>query len=384
MKELKEIYLDHASTTPTDPRVLKEMLPYFSEKYGNPEVPHTKGKEALMAIDRARETIAKILNCRDSEIIFTGSATEANNLVIFGLAGASKKGTHIITSTIEHSSVRHPCDKLEEEGWEITRLKADKEGFVSPADLEKAITPQTALVSIMHANNEIGTIQPIEELGEICQKHNIPFHTDSCQTAGTHDLDVKKLKVDALTINGGKIYGPKGVGALYIKRGTPIEPIIYGGNHERGLRAGTHNTPGIIGLAKALELVQKEKDKENKRLSKLRDTMIEGILKNIPASILNGSKEKRLPGNINVTIPGIDAQELLLHLDQKDIYASSGAACTLGKNSPSNTLIAIGIPKKEVFSSIRISLGKQNTASDIEDAIKIMSDVCSKLRKRKP
>lgn len=382
---MQTIYLDHASTTYTDPRVLEAMLPFFSEKYGNAEAPHGKGKEAMIAIDSSRETIAKLLNCRASEIIFTGSATEANNLTIFGIAKASEKKEpgHIIISSIEHSSIQQPCNELEKEGWKITRLKVDKEGFVNPKNLEEAITPQTVLVSVMHANNEIGTIQPAAELGEICKKHKVPFHIDACQTAATQDLNTQKLNADLLTLNGGKIYGPKGVGALFVKRGIKLKPLIFGGKHERGMRAGTHNTPGIVGLAKALELVQKEKDKENRRLSLLRDKMMENLLKNIPGSKINGSRELRLPNNINITFPGINSQELILHLEQEGICVSTSAACTLGTTTPSSTLLAISLPKKDILSSIRISLGKINTEKEIITATKKITLVYKKLRNKK-
>ena len=378
---MKEIYLDHASTTYTDHQVLEAMMPYFSEKYGNPESLHSKGKEALIATDNARETVAKILNCRPSEIIFTGSCTEANNLAIFGIARASKeKGKHLITSAIEHSSVRMPFQKLEQEGYAVTYIQANNEGFINPQDIEVAINPKTALVSIMHANNEIGTIQQIKEIGEICKKHNIPFHTDAAQTASSLSLDTQALNVDSLSLNASKIYGPKGVGALYIKKGTPIEAIIYGGTHEFNLRAGTHNTAGIIGLAKALELAQAHKEEENKRLNTLQDLLITGILNNIPNSTLNGPRENRLPNNISITIPNINSQELMLHLDEAGICISSGAACNIGTAKPSPTLIAIGLSKDELHSSIRLSLGKINTEEDINYTIEKLTTICHHLR----
>ena len=365
----KEVYFDHAATTYLDPRVLEVMLPYFGEKYGNASSSHTKGKEALVAIDDAKEIFAKILNCRASEIIFTGSATEANNLAIFGIAKATPQKNHIIISSIEHSSIYEPCKELEQNGYKITKLPVDKNGIVSPEDLEKEISPQTALVSIIHGHHEIGTIQPISELGKICKKHNVPFHTDACQTACSHTLDTKKLNIDLMTINGSKIYGPKGIGALYVNKSIQIKPLILGGQQEEGLRAGTENTANIVGFAKALELAQKEKESENKRLTKLRDKLIRQLLKNIPGSYLNGHPEKRLPNNINITIPGINTQELILYLDEAGIFVSSGASCEIGTAKPSPALIAIKIPKKDLFSSIRITLGKRTTEEEIDYAI---------------
>lgn len=380
---MKEIYLDHASTTYTDPQVLEAMLPFFSEKYGNPQSHHKKGKEALIAVDNAREIIAQILNCRASEIIFTGSCTEANNLAILGIARAqakANKGNHLITSAIEHSSVRMPFQKLEQEGYTVTYIQPDNEGFINPQDIENAITKETVLVSIMHANNEIGTIEPISEIGKICQKHGIPFHSDAAQTASSLSLDTQALNLDSLSLNGSKIYGPKGVGALYVKKGTPIEAIIYGGSHEYNLRAGTHNTAGIVGMAKALELVQKNKEQENERLRKLQNLLIDGILEKIPDSKLNGPRENRLSNNISITIPEINSQELMLHLDEAGIYVSSGAACSLGTVKPSATLIAIGLDQNSLHSSIRLSLGHQNTAEDINYATEKLTTSCLHLR----
>lgn len=382
------IYLDHAAATYTDPRVLEAMLPYFSEIYGNAESHHQQGKASLIAIDQARETIAKILNCRENEIFFTGTATEANNLAIFGTIKANeraaqaknKKTTHLVTSTIEHSSVRVPFEKLQEEGHEVTWLTVDKYGLVNSVELEKAIRPDTILVSIMYANNEIGTIEPIKEIGEICRKHKVLFHTDACQIAGTTNLDTQELNIDLLTINASKIYGPKGVGLLYIKKDTPIEPIIYGGTHERGIRAGTHNVPNIVGMAKALELVQQEKDTENTRLTKLRDKLIKAILEKVPDCNLNGHPTKRLPNNVNITFEGINAQELMLHLDEAGIYVSTGSACNVGTFKASPVLMAIGLPLKNVHSTIRMSLGKKTTETDIDYVIETLPKIIEKMR----
>ncbi len=378
----RKIYLDHASTTYTDDEVLASMLPYFSEKYGNAESLHEKGKEALVAIDNSRETVAKYLNCRSSEIIFCGTATEANNLAIFGAARANKnKGNHLITTKIEHSSVEEPFKQLEKEGFEVTFLDVDKEGFINPEDVKKALTSKTILVSIMYANNEIGTIEPIEEIGKILKNHPTYFHTDACQAAGVETLNTQKLNLDLMTLNGSKIYGPKGIGVLYVKRGTNIRPIIYGGTHEYNLRGGTHNTPNIVGFAKALELIEKNKKKENLRLISLQNKLINGLLNKIPNSYINGSLKKRLPNNINITIKGINAQECLLHLDEQGIFASTGSACNIGKDKPSNVLKAIGLNDKDLFSTLRLTIGKRTTEEDILYILEVLPKLVKKLRK---
>ncbi len=377
-----EIYLDHASTTYTDPRVLNAMLPFFSEKYGNPESHHKKGKQSLIALDQARETVAKILNCRESEIIFTGSATEANNLAIFGIAKANlQKGKHLITSRFEHSSVRLPFQQLEKEGFEVTWLDIDSDGFVKIDQLKKALRKDTTFVSIMHANNEIGTIQDVAEIGKICRSNSTIFHTDSAQTAGFLSLNTQELNVDLMTLNSSKIYGPKGIGSLYVKKGTKIAPLIYGGGHEKGLRAGTHNVAGIVGFAKALELVQQEKEEENERLEKLRDKLIESLLTKIPSAKLNGSLTNRLPNNANISIPEVDSQNLMLLLDEAGIYVSTGSACSTGESKPSETLKAIGLPQDKIHSSIRLSLGKRNTEADIDYVIEILPEIVKRLQK---
>ncbi len=378
-----QIYLDHASTTPLDPKVLKAILPYFSEKYGNPESLHEKGKEALIAVDDARETIAKFLNCRSREVIFCGTATEANNLAIFGTARANKdKGNHLITTKIEHSSVTEPFKQLEKEGFKVTYLDVDNEGFVNPEDVARALTPKTTLVSIMYANNEIGTIEPIKKIGRILAQHKAYFHTDACQAVGVESLDTKALNLDMMTINGSKIYGPKGIAVLYIKRDTKIEPLIHGGMHEFNMRAGTHNTPAIVGFAKAFDLIQK--NKKNAHITKLRDKLIEGLLSKIPRSHINGPKGKtishRLPNNINITIKSINAQEAVLHLDDAGIFVSTGSACKMGTPSPSNTLKALGLPRPQTLSTLRITLGKTTTEKEIDYVIRTLPKIIENLR----
>ncbi|MFA6917596.1 MAG: cysteine desulfurase family protein [Candidatus Gracilibacteria bacterium] len=387
----KKIYLDYAATTPTDPEVLKTMLPYFSKIYGNPESLHSIGLEAKQAADTARNTIAEYLNCNTSEIVFTGSGTESNNLAIIGTARANKaKGDHLITSKIEHPSVLNTFKYLEKEGFKVTYLNIDKEGFIDLKQLENSITKKTILVSIMFANNEIGTIEPIEETAKICHKNNIIFHTDACQVVEYLKLDIKKLNIDLLTINGSKIYGPKGTGLLFIRKGTKIEPIFKGGNQEHGIRAGTHNIPGIVGLAKAFEIAQKNCEKESERSSKLRDYFIENILKKIPDTILNGpichSRENgnlRLPNNINISIPKIEGKDLLLQLDHHNICVSTGSACNSGKNDTSHVLSAIGQTPELAKSSIRISLGKYTTKEELDYVLEIFPKIVEKLKNNK-
>lgn len=388
------IYLDHAATTPVDPEVLKAMLPYFSEEYGNAESLHTKGQNARIAVDNSRETIAKILKCSDSEIIFTSGGTESNNLAIFGTVQAnSKKGRHLITSSIEHSSVRGPFTKLEEEGYEVTWLKVDKGGLIDPAEVAASIRPDTILVSIMYANNEIGTIEPIAEIGKICRDKGVIFHTDACQALDSCNLDVEKLNTDLLTLNASKIYGPKGAGALYVKRGTAIKPLTLGSSAENGLRAGTHNVPGIVGLAKALELATENQTQKNSKLINLRNTLIKGILEKVPGANLNGPNPfhctcpspcscPRLPNNTNFTFPGIEGQDLLLQLDNVGIYISTGAACTVRTAHPSNVLRALGISTELIQSSVRLTLGKNTSEKDIECVLEVLPDLILKMRKR--
>lgn len=378
----KKLYLDYASTTPVHPDVLEAMLPYFSEHFGNPESLHSFGIEAKQAVDKAREQVAKFLNSKSSEIIFCGSATEANNIAIIGFCKANKhKGSHLITCKIEHPSVLNTFKHLEkEEGFRVTYLDVDHDGFISLEQLKSAITKDTILVSIIAANNEIGTIQPIEEIGEICKKHDVAFHTDACQLAEYFQLNVEKLNATLLTINGSKLYGPKGIAALYIKQSTKILPIIFGGEHEHGLRSGTHNVPGIVGLGKACEIASHNRDKEVKRLTPLRNRLIKGFLKTIPNSALNGSQINRLPNNINITIPNIESKELLLHLDEARLCVSAGSACGSGKNTPSHVLKALGLKDELCRSSIRISLGLYTTDEDIDYILEKLPKIVERLR----
>ncbi|MBS3091067.1 cysteine desulfurase [Candidatus Pacearchaeota archaeon] len=376
----KEIYLDYAATTPLDPQVLKEMLPYFSEKYGNPSSMHEKGLEAKQAIEDSRKTIAKILNCNPGEIIFTSSGTESINLALKGIAFANKdRGNHIITSKIEHHVVLDTCKYLESQGFRVTYLDVDKYGLVNPFDVANAITGRTILISIMYSNNEIGTIQQIEEIGIIAKSRKVLFHTDACQS-GLLDLDIKKLGVDLLTMNGSKIYGPKGSGILYIKEGIKITPLLHGGGQENKLRSGTENVPGIIGFAKALELIQKDKEKESKRLIELRDYLIKELLE-IPKTRLNGSTDKRLPNNVNITFFGVEGEAMVNQLSDLGIYISTGSACDSKKEESSHVLRAIGLSAKNAQDIVRFSLGKYTKEEDINYVIKAVKEIVSKLRK---
>ena len=342
---------------------------------------HDAGLAAKDALDSAREKIAKILNCSPNEIIFASGGTESINLAIKGIAFASS-GRHIITSKIEHHAVLHTCEYLEKNGFDVTYLNVDKYGLVNPKDVEKAIRDDTILITIMYANNEIGTIEPMEEIGRIAKKHSIPFHTDACQ-AGLLDLDVKKLNVDLMTLNSSKIYGPKGVGLLYKRKGIVIEPIVHGGGQEFGLRSGTENLPGIVGFAKALELMQKNKSKESKRLIALRDKLIKGLLK-IPKAFLNGHPAKRLANNVNVSILDIEGEAVLLHLNEKGICASTGSACTAKSLEPSHVITSLGLPYEAAHGSLRFSLGKYTTGKDIDAVLKYLPEIVKNLRLLSP
>ncbi len=394
---MPQIYLDHAATTPLDPRILKKMLPFLKEEFGNPSALYRLGRQPLKAIGEARKTIAEIFGCSAQELIFTGSGTESDNLAILGAARANKKfGNHIITTKIEHHAVLNPCAYLQDqEGFKVTYLDVDKDGFVSPEQVIKAITPQTILVSIMYANNEIGTVEPIAEIGKAIQKLKIVncklkilFHTDACQAAGALDLDINRLHVDLMTINGSKIYGPKGVGVLYKKRDVKIHPLILGGGQEFNLRSGTENVAGIVGLAEALSLVQKDKEKENKRLIELRNYFWQKIQKNISKIKLNGPaidvNLKRLPNNLNFSVLDIEGEAMLLYLDEKGIQASTGSACTSQSLEPSHVLLAIGRPHAIAHGSLRFTLGHSTTKKDIDYVLKALPPIVSKLRDMSP
>ena len=378
---MRKVYFDHSATTSVDPRVVEAMLPFLYEKYGNPSSIHSFGRETKVALEEAREAVAEFLKVRAADIYFTSGGTESDNLAIKGVAYELKhKGNHIITSKIEHHAVLHSCEALEKEGFEITYLNPDKYGMVHPESVEKAITKNTILISIMHANNEVGTINPIEEIGKIAQSKGIIFHTDAVQTFGKLPLNLSKLPIDLMAISGHKIYGPKGIGALYIRKGVRLAQLMHGGGHERNRRAGTENIPGIIGLAKAVELRKQSFKKENELVKKLRVRLAEGIAKEIPRAILNGHPEQRLAGHLNLSFQGIEGEALLLSLDLKGIAASSGSACTSGSIDPSHVLLAMGVKPELARSSIRFSLGKDNTEEDVDYTLQILPEIVNRLR----
>jgi len=381
----KKIYLDYAATTPVDPRVVKAMLPYFSEKFGNTMSLHSFGQEAKEALEESREVIADLMGAKPKEIIFTSSATESNNTALKGIAFANrKKGNHIIISPIEHDCVIESAKWLESQGFEVTRLKVGKFGLVDPADVQKAIKKDTILVSIMHANNEIGTIEPIEEIGKICRERNVYFHTDAAQSFGKIPIDVNKMNIDLMTVSSHKTYGPKGAGALFVRGGTKIEPIIHGGGHESGLRSSTVNVPAIVGFAEAARICQREMRREAEKLTKLRDKLIKGVLKKIGGSHLNGHPKKRLPNNANFWFKGVEGESIVMHLDLLGIAVSSGSACSSKSLAPSHVLLAIGLRPEQAYGSLRLSLGRWTKEKDINYVLDVLPKVVKRLREISP
>lgn len=381
---MRRIYLDYSATTPMLPEVLEAMKPYFYEKFGNPSSICFFGKEAKNAIDEARELIASFINADPQEIYFTSGGTESNNFALKGIAYANDKKNHIITSSIEHHAILEPAKFLEKQGYSVTYLPVDKYGLVNPIEVKKAITDKTLLISIMHANNEIGTIQPIEEISKIAKEKNVLFHTDAVQTLGHIDIDVKKMGVDLLSCSAHKVYGPKGVGFLYIKKGTKINPLLHGGDQEMRKRASTYNTAGIIGFAKAIEIAKKEMGKEFEKLTLLRDRLINGILNNIDKSFLNGHPTKRLPNNVNISFEYIEGESIVLNLDFLGICCSTGSACTSSKLMSSHVLLAIGVNPEVAHSSLRFTLGKYTTKEDIDYVIENLPKIVNKLRAMSP
>jgi len=377
--------MDYAATTPVDPRVVKAMLPYFSEKFGNTMSLHSFGQEAKEALEESREVIADLMGAKPKEIIFTSSATESNNTALKGIAFANrKKGNHIIISPIEHDCVIESAKWLESQGFEVTRLKVGKFGLVDPADVKKAIKKDTILVSVMHANNEIGTIEPIEEIGKICRERNVYFHTDAAQSFGKIPIDVNKMNIDLMTVSSHKTYGPKGAGALFVRGGTKIEPIIHGGGHESGLRSSTVNVPAIVGFAEAARICQREMRREAEKLTKLRDKLIKGVLKKIGGSHLNGHPKKRLPNNANFWFKGVEGESIVMHLDLLGIAVSSGSACSSKSLAPSHVLLAIGLRPEQAYGSLRLSLGRWTKEKDINYVLDVLPKVVKRLREISP
>lgn len=378
------IYMDNSATTPVRKEVAEEMIPYLTENFGNPSSIYDPGKTSKNAVEDARKKVAHAIGAEENEIYFTSGGTESDNWAIKGIAFANKsKGKHIITSAIEHHAVLHTCEWLESQGFEVTYLPVDKYGMVGPEDLKNAIRNDTILISIMLANNEIGTIQPVEEIGKIARKNRIYFHTDAVQAIGHVPIDVRKMNIDLLSLSGHKFRGPKGCGALFIKKGTKIETLLHGGAQERKRRAGTENVPAIVGLGKAIELATGEIEESNKTLLALREQLIKGLLK-IPKTHLNGHPAERLANNVNVTFEYIEGESLLLLLNSKGIYASTGSACNSTSLEPSHVLTACGVPHEIVHGSLRLSLGNMNTEKDVDRVLEALPEIVQKLRNMSP
>ncbi|TDT61996.1 cysteine desulfurase NifS [Fonticella tunisiensis] len=385
MDSKRIVYMDHAATTYVKPEVLEAMLPYFTEQFGNPSSVYTLGRKSRSAIEEAREKVAKAIGALPEEIYFTGGGSEADNWAIKGAAFANRaKGNHIITSKIEHHAILNTCEFLEKQGFEVTYVSVDENGVIDLEELKNSITDKTILISIMFANNEIGTIQPIEEIGRIAKERGIIFHTDAVQAIGNVEINVKDMNIDMLSLAAHKFYGPKGVGALYVRKGIRIENLIHGGGQERKRRGGTENLPGIVGLGKAIELATADIEGHNARIRALRDRLLNGILEKIPYTKLNGHPEKRLPGNINVSFKFIEGEGLLLLLDQSGIYGSTGSACSSGSLDPSHVLLAIGLPHEIAHGSLRLSLGDKNTEEDVDYVLDVLPKIVQRLRDMSP
>jgi cysteine desulfurase len=382
---MKQIYLDYAATTPADPAVVQAMLPYFHDAFGNPSAIYSYGQEAKNAVEEARAKVARLVGARDDEIVFTGSGTEADNFALKGIAFANKsKGNHIITSSIEHHAVLESCKFLGKMDFKITYLPVDGYGMVDPQDVKKAITGKTILISVMHANNEIGTIQPVGEISMVAKEAGVYFHTDAVQTVGHIPADVKELGVDLLAMSAHKLYGPKGVGLLYIKKGTIIMPFLNGGAQERGWRASTENVPGIVGFGKAAELAVLETDSEGARITRLRDKLITGIQKNIDHIRLNGHPVQRLPNNVNISVEFVEGEAMCLNLDMSGICISTGSACSSTSLEASHVLLAIGLDPVKAHGSLRFTLGKWTTDEEIDKVLETLPRIVAKLRAMSP
>lgn len=376
-------YFDNAATTRVKKEVLDEMLPYFNEKYGNPSSLYSIGRASKKAIEEARKKVASLINCNPNEIYFTGCGSESDNTIIKGIAYTNrKKGRHIITSQIEHPAVLHTCQALEKQGFEVTYLKVNREGFINIEELRSSIRNDTILISIMFANNEIGTIQPIEMIAKIAKMYNIIFHTDAVQACGNVSIDVKRMGIDSLSLSGHKLYAPKGIGALYVRNGIEFEKFMDGGHQEKNKRAGTENVAGIVGLGKACELAKVNLESHMRHLKGLRDYFISQVKEKIENAVLNGGMENRLPGNANFSFIGVDGEALLLNLDAKGICASAGSACTSGSSEPSHVLSSIGLSNELAHSSLRVTFGEDNSKEDVDYLIENLCEIVQKLRKR--
>ena len=382
---MRKVYFDNAATTRVKDEVIEEMNKYYGELYGNPSSIYNFGQLSKKAVESSREKVARLINSKAGEIYFTGGGSEADNWAVKGILSANeKKGNHIITTKIEHHAILHTCEYLEKKGVEVTYLDVDEDGLIDLEQLENSIKDNTLLITVMFANNEIGTIQPIKEIGDIAKKHDIYFHTDAVQAVGNEKIDVEEMNIDLLSLSAHKIHGPKGVGALYIKKGIKIHNLIHGGAQEKKLRAGTENVPGIIGLGKAADIAYNNFDQKKEKLTSLRDRLIEKIEKEIPNARLNGHREKRLPGNVNFAFKYIEGESLLLYLDMEGISASSGSACTSGALDPSHVLMSIGLPHEIAHGSLRLSLSDYNTVEDVDYTVEKLITVVKRLRQMSP
>jgi cysteine desulfurase len=383
---MQRIYLDHNATTPVEPEVLDAMLPYFSGDYGNASSIHTFGQKARSAVETAREHVATLIGARPQEIVFTSGGTEADNHAIFGIAEAAKVPAHIITTAIEHEAVLNTCQALEKRGVSVTYLPVDTEGQIDPSALRENLKlhPETALITVMHANNELGTVQPLEEIGRIASEADVYFHTDAVQSAGKVPIDVNAMKIDLLSLSGHKFYAPKGIGALYIRGGTRLRQLLYGGHHQRGFRPGTENVAGIVGLGKAAQIARALLAADAKRISALRDTLEQSLLQRVPDSRANGAGARRTPNTTNITSHGIEGEALVIALDLKGLACSTGAACSSGAVEPSHVLTALGLPAEEARASLRFSLGRHTSAADVDFALQAIPAAVAQLRELSP
>ncbi len=378
---MKRIYMDYAATTPVDPRVRKAMEPYWSDRFGNPSSIHSFGQETLETVEDSRKAVAALIGVKPSGIVFTSGGTEANNTAIKSVSYAlQEKGNHIITTTFEHHAILHPCEFMKSQGFDVTFIPVGENGIVDPADIEKAITPKTILISVMHANNEVGTIQPISEIGAIARKRSIIFHTDAVQTCGHIKIDPEEMGIDLLSLSAHKFYGPKGVGALYIRKGIPFLPFMHGGGQEGGRRSSTHNVPGIVGLGKAAEIAQQEMETEYKRISRFRDRLLDRIFQQIEDVHLSGDREKRLPNNINISVKHVEGEALLMNLDLEGIAASTGSACSAGSQEPSHVLTALGLSRELARGSLRLTLGRFTTEEEVDRVSDVLTRAVDHLR----
>jgi len=382
---MRRIYLDHAATTPVRPEVVEAMSPYFADAFGNPSSIHSYGQEARGAMEEARTAVAELIGARSQEIVFTSGGTEADNHALKGFARANQhRGNHIITTSIEHHAVLEVCKYLERGGFTVTYLPVDKYGLADPDDVRKAITSQTILISVIHASNEVGTIEPVEEIGKIARQAGVCLHADAVQTVGHMPVNVDKLNVDLLSISAHKLYGPKGTGALYVRKGTKLVPLVHGGAQEKGRRAGTENVPSIVGLGKAAQLAGQEMSEEADRLVHLRDRLINGLMEKIEDISLNGHPARRLPNNVNVNIDFVEGESMLLNLDLEGICASTGSACSSASLEPSHVLLALGLPPEQAHCSLRLTLGRGSTEADIERVLEVLPAIVAKLRAISP